>query len=95
VVQRMLFPMPLIFYAESVDSFYQFFDGRAQYPTFTKRQGRQSMQYPQNVKILSNSSIKFPENLGIVKAKIHRDAVGKLRTVTVSRMPDGRYSLPC
>jgi putative transposase len=49
------------------------------------------MQYPQNVKILSNSSIKFPGNLGIVKAKIHRDAVGKLRTVTLSRMPHGRY----
>jgi len=49
------------------------------------------MQYPQNVKILSNSSIKFPGNQGRVKAKIHRDAVGKLSTVTVSRMPDGRY----
>jgi putative transposase len=49
------------------------------------------MQYPQNVKILSNSSIKFPGNLDIVKAKIHRDAVSKLRTVTVCRMPDGRY----
>jgi putative transposase len=49
------------------------------------------MQYPQTVKILSNSSIKFPGNLGRVKAKIHRDVVGKLRTVTVSRMPDGRY----
>ncbi|MEG4082188.1 RNA-guided endonuclease TnpB family protein [Microcoleus sp. POL10_C6] len=72
-------------------AFINFFDGRAQYPTFKKRQGRQSMQYPQNVKILSNSSIKFPGNLGIVKAKIHRDTVGKLRTVTVSKMPDGRY----
>jgi len=49
------------------------------------------MQYPQNVKILSNCSIKFPGNLGRVKAKIYCDAVGKLRTVTVSRRPDGRY----
>ena len=72
-------------------AFINFFDGRAQYPTFKKRQGRQSMQYPQNVKILSNSEIKFPGNLGVVKAKIHRDCIGTLRTVTVSRMPDGRY----
>lgn len=72
-------------------AFINFFDGRGGYPTFKKRQGRQSMQYPQNVKILSNSEIKFPGNLGVVKAKIHRDCIGKLRTVTVSRMPDGCY----
>ncbi len=72
-------------------AFINFFDGRTGYPTFKKRQGRQSMQYPQNVKILSNAEIKFPGNLGIVKAKIHRDCAGILRTVTVSRMPDGRY----
>jgi putative transposase len=80
-------------------AFINFFDGRTGYPTFKKRQGRQSMQYPQNVKILSNAAgrgtrlaeIKFPGNLGTVKAKIHRDCVGVLRTVTVSRMPDGRY----
>ncbi len=72
-------------------AFINFFDGRTQYPTFKKRQGRQSMQYPQNVKILSDVEIKFPGNLGVVRAKIHRDCVGTLRTVTVYRMPDGRY----
>jgi putative transposase len=72
-------------------AFINFFDGRTGYPTFKKRHGRQSMQYPQNVKILSNAEIKFPGNLGTVKAKIHRDCAGTLRTVTVSKMPDGRY----
>ncbi|NJR24242.1 MAG: IS200/IS605 family element transposase accessory protein TnpB [Richelia sp. CSU_2_1] len=72
-------------------AFINFFDGRAAYPTFKKRQGRQSMQYPQNVKILSHCEIKFPGLLGVVKAKIHRDLVGNLKTVTVSRMPDGHY----
>jgi putative transposase len=72
-------------------AFINFFEGRAAYPTFKKRQGKQSMQYPQNVKILSHAEIKFPGNLGVVKAKIHRDCVGTLRTVTVSKMPDGRY----
>ena len=72
-------------------AFINFFDGRTQYPTFKKRQGRQSMQYPQNVKILSDREIKFPGNLGVVKARIHRDCIGTLRTVTVSKMPDGRY----
>jgi putative transposase len=72
-------------------AFINFFEGRTGYPSFKNRHGRQSIQYPANVKILSQSEIKFPGNLGTVKAKIHRDCVGKLKTVTVSRMTDGRY----
>jgi len=30
-------------------AFINFFDGRAQYPTFKNRHGRQSIQYPQNL----------------------------------------------
>lgn len=76
-------------------AFINFFDGRAQYPTFKSRYGWQSIQYPQIVKILSDAAIKFPGNLGTVKAKIHRDCVGKLKTVTVSKLPDGRYYASC
>jgi putative transposase len=72
-------------------AFINFFDGRAQYPTFKNRNGRQSIQYPQNVKVLSDQEIKFPGKLGTVAAKVHRSLDGKLKTVTVSRMPDGRY----
>ncbi|MBD2082542.1 RNA-guided endonuclease TnpB family protein [Leptolyngbya sp. FACHB-17] len=72
-------------------AFGNFFDGRTGYPTFKNRYGRQSIQYPANVKILGESEIKFPGKLGTMKAKIHRDCVGKLKTVTVSKMPDGRY----
>ncbi|MEH2142800.1 hypothetical protein [Nostoc sp.] len=35
--------------------------------------------------------MKFPRKLEVVKAKIHHDLVGKLRTVTISQMSDGRY----
>ncbi|GET38979.1 RNA-guided endonuclease InsQ/TnpB family protein [Microseira wollei] len=72
-------------------AFGNFFDGRTGYPTCKNRHGRQSIQYPANVKILNNYEIKFPGSLGTVQAKIHRDCVGKLKTVTLSRMPDGRY----
>jgi putative transposase len=72
-------------------AFGNFFDGRAQYPTFKKRQGKQSIQFPQNVKVLSDSEIKFPGNLGILRAKVHRDINGKVKTVTVSKNPDGIY----
>jgi putative transposase len=71
-------------------AFINFFDGRTGYPSFKNRHGRQSLQYPANVKLLSQGEIKFPGYLGTVKAKVHRDIERKLRTVTVSRMPDGR-----
>lgn len=72
-------------------AFINFFDGRTGYPTFKNRHGRQSIQYPQNVKVLSDKEIKFPGKLGTVAAKVHRSIEGTLKTVTVSRMPDGRY----
>ena len=72
-------------------AFGNFFDGRAAYPKFKNRDGRQSLQYPASVKVLDESQIKFPGHLGWVKAKIHRELTGKLKTVTVSRMTDGRY----
>jgi len=72
-------------------AFINFFDGRTGYPTFKKRHGKQSIQFPQNVKVKGDDEIKFPGNLGVVKAKIHRELVGIVKTVTVSKMPDGRY----
>jgi putative transposase len=72
-------------------AFGNFFDGQAMYPTFKTRHGKQSIQYPQNVKVLSDCEIKFPGKLGVVKAKVHRDINGKVKTVIVSKNPDGRY----
>lgn len=72
-------------------AFINFFDGRAGYPSFKSRYDRQSIQFPQNVTVLNESQIKFPGKLGTVRAKVHRDIAGKIKTVTVSRMNDGRY----
>ena len=67
-----------------------FFEGRARYPKFKSKQGKQSIQYPQNVKIV-DGNIKLPGKIGIVKAKIHRPIEGRIKTVTVSRTPSGKY----
>ena len=72
-------------------SFKNFFEGRTGFPSFKSRHGKQSIQFPQKVSVLSNAEIKFPGNLGTVKAKVHREIMGAIKTVTVSRMPDGRY----
>ncbi|MEH2280828.1 MAG: RNA-guided endonuclease TnpB family protein [Nostoc sp.] len=67
-----------------------FFENRAGFPKFKSRHGKQSIQYPQNVKIV-NGDVKLPGNIGIVKAKIHRAVEGKIKTVTVSKTPSGKY----
>ena len=72
-------------------AFQNFFEGRAKYPNFKSKYRRQSVQFPQNVKVISESAIKFPGLLGTVAAKIHRPIEGQLKTVTVSKMPDGKY----
>ncbi|BBD67302.1 transposase [Nostoc commune NIES-4072] len=67
-----------------------FFEKRAGFPKFKSRHGKQSVQYPQNVKIV-DGNVKLPGNIGIVKAKIHRAIEGKIKTVTVSKTPSGKY----
>lgn len=70
-------------------AFINFFEGRAAFPNFKSKNGKQSIQYPQNVKI-TDEGLKLPK-LGVVKAKIHRVLDGNLKTVTVSLTPSGKY----
>jgi putative transposase len=67
-----------------------FFDGRARFPRFKSKHGKQSIQFPQNVKV-ENGSLKLPGKIGTVKAKIHRSIEGIIKTVTVSKDPSGKY----
>jgi putative transposase len=70
-------------------AFINFFEGRAGYPSFKSKHGKQSIQYPQNVK-LSDGKIKLPK-IGLIPAKIHRSFEGELKTVTVSMSRTGKY----
>ncbi|MFB8797159.1 MAG: RNA-guided endonuclease TnpB family protein [Microcoleus sp.] len=68
----------------------KFFEQRAGFPKFKSKHGKQSIQYPQNVKIV-DGNVKLPGKIGIVKAKIHRLIEGKIKTVTISKTPSGKY----
>jgi len=70
-------------------AFRNFFEGRTKYPRFKSYHGKQSCQYPQNVSI-KDGCLKIPQ-LGLVKASIHRIFDGKIKTVTVSKTPTGKY----
>jgi putative transposase len=67
-----------------------FFDGRARFPRFKSKHGKQSIQYPQNVQVIGNA-VKLPGKVGTVKAKIHRIIKGTIKTVTVNLDPSGKY----
>ena len=70
-------------------SFVNFFERRAKYPRFKSKHDRQSIQYPQGIK-LAEDRISLPK-IGWVKAVVHREIVGTVKTVTVSRDPGGKY----
>lgn len=74
-------------------AFVNFFEGRAKFPTFKSKHGKQSIQYPQNVKLIPfDSVIKFPGNLGLMKAVFHKQLPdAKFTSVTISRNADGKY----
>lgn len=71
-------------------AFVNFFERRAKYPKFKSKHGKQSIQYPQGVKIVEGCKIFLPK-IGHIKAVFHREIVGKIKTVTVSRNKAGRY----
>jgi putative transposase len=66
-----------------------FFDKRAMLPKFKSKHGRQSISYPQNVKF-DGDKINLPK-IGLVQCQRHRDFEGAIKTVTVSRNPDGKH----
>lgn len=71
-------------------SFVNFFEKRARYPKFKSKHDRQSIQYPQGVKIVDGCKVYLPK-IGHVKAVVHRQLFGKMKTVTVSKDPSGEY----
>ena len=70
-------------------AYQNFFEKKAGFPSFKSKHGRQSVSYPQNVKV-GEKSIKLPI-IGEVNCKVHRTFDGTVKTVTVSRNPDGKY----
>ena len=69
-----------------------FFEGRTQFPKFkSKRSPWQSFQYPEKIIVdFEARIIKLPKMLP-VKAKLHREFAGKVKTVTIKRSPSGKY----
>ncbi|MGB3265217.1 MAG: IS200/IS605 family element RNA-guided endonuclease TnpB [Microcoleus sp.] len=74
-------------------AFLHFFEGRAKYPNFKKKQNRQSIRFPQGCK-LKDDTLKLPK-IGEVRCKVSRQPEGTLKSVTVSVNPSGEYLAAC
>jgi len=70
-------------------AFKNFFRGTGRHPRFKSKHRKQSATYPQGFQI-NERSIKLPK-LGEVRAKVHREIKGKIKSVTVSMTPSGQY----
>ncbi len=71
-------------------AFVRFFKGLGRYPRFKSKHGKQSMSYPQRVKVVEGRALYLPK-VGVVKAVLHRELVGRIKTVTVSHTATGKY----
>ena len=71
-------------------AFINFFERRANYPKFKTKRSKQSIQYPQGVRLVSERKIYLPK-IGEVKAAVHREIAGEIKTVTVSRSVSGKF----
>ena len=72
------------------DAFKRFFQKQSRYPRHKIKRGKQSISYPQRVKVVDGNSLYLPK-VGNVKAVLHREIAGKIKTVTVSRSLAGKY----
>lgn len=70
-------------------AFENFFTKRGRYPRFKNKHGRQAIQYPQRVRI-AGARIYLPK-VGWVRCVVHREIIGKFKTVTVSRNACGQF----
>jgi putative transposase len=66
-----------------------FFNKRADFPTFKKKQGYHSFQVPQHFS-LNEDRLTIPK-MSPIRVVVHRPLEGKARQVTISRNPAGEY----
>ncbi len=70
-------------------AYQNFFEKRARLPRFKSKHGKQSISYAAKVKF-EGDYLKLPK-IGLVYCVRHREFEGTIKTVTISKNPDGKY----
>lgn len=71
-------------------AYQNFFSKRKGFPRFKQKRSRQSIAWAQGVKIVAANNIYLPK-VGHLRAVLHRQIVGKIKTVTVVRHSCNHY----
>ena len=73
-------------------AFKNFFNPKIQtrFPKFKSKHDKQSSYHCVGVKVLDDA-IKIPKLKSTIKAKIHREIDGKVKSITLSRTPTGKF----
>lgn len=66
-----------------------FFAKRARFPRFKRKKARQSFRVPQHFR-LENRCLIIPK-VSPIRMVIHRSIEGRMKSVTISRVPSGKY----
>ena len=71
-------------------AFNNFFKKTARYPKFKNKHGKQSSYHCTSIEYGSNW-IKIPKLKSSIKARLHQEVHGKLKSITLSRTSTGKY----
>lgn len=67
----------------------RFFKKQAHFPKYKAKHKRQSIQYPQRVKFNEEQRSLYLPKIGWVRCVLHRELIGQVKTVTISKTPSG------
>ena len=74
-------------------AFKGFFEKRARFPKFkSRRKTPHSFRIPQNVTVVSSAEISMPK-VGKVRAIIHREVEGEVKSATIKQESDGHWNV--
>lgn len=76
-------------------AFVNFFEGRARFPRFKRKHSAQSSYHCSGRIAVGTDWITIPKCPGRITAIVHREPVGKLKSITVTRTPTGKYFAAC
>jgi len=72
-------------------AFKRFFEGKAGYPRFKTRRGRQSSYHCTGRTGVGEDGIEVPKVGGVIRARLHRSVEGEVKSITLSRSVTGKY----
>lgn len=72
-----------------------FFAKRGKFPKFKRKRGAQSSYHCTGKIDVGAASIAVPKCPGRIEAVVHRQTLGELKSITLSRTPTGKYFASC